>query len=45
MISAVLGVVWHWWLGFFLAAGSVLAVLGLVAGYLAKVQNPRYPRK
>jgi hypothetical protein len=39
------GVVWHWWLGFFLAIGSVLGVLGLVAGYLMKVQNPRYPRK
>ncbi|MGB5758073.1 MAG: hypothetical protein WBM50_14240 [Acidimicrobiales bacterium] len=39
------GVVWHWWLGFFLAIGGVLALVGLLAGYFAKVQNPRYPRK
>ena len=38
-------VVWHWWLGFFLAIGGVFAVLGLVAGYLMKVQNPKYPRR
>jgi hypothetical protein len=39
------GVVWHWWLGFFLAIGGVLGIVGLLAGYLMKVQNPRYPKK
>ena len=38
-------VVWHYWLGFFLVIGSVLAVVGLVAGYIAKVENPRYPKR
>lgn len=39
------GVVWHWWLGLFLAIGGGLAVLALIAGYLMKVQHPKYPRK
>ncbi len=41
----MIGVVWHWWLGLFMAIGGVMAVLALVAGYLVKVQNPRYGRK
>jgi len=41
----MIGVVWHWWLGFFLAAGSVFAVVALIVGYLVRVQNPRYPRR
>ncbi len=45
LLLMISGVVWHWWLGFFLAIGGVLAVLGLLAGYLMKVQNPRYPKK
>ncbi len=40
-----LAVVWHWWIGFFLAIGAVLAVLGVIVGYLMKVESPRYPKK
>jgi len=40
-----LAVVWHWWLGFFLTIGAVLAVIAVAAGYLAKVENPRYPKR
>lgn len=41
----MLAVVWHWWIGVFLSVGGLLVTLGLIAGYLAKVENPRYPRK
>lgn len=41
----MLAVVWHWWIGFFLAVGTVLAVIAVIVGYLKTVQNPRYPRK
>ncbi|MDH3294538.1 MAG: hypothetical protein OER95_09490 [Acidimicrobiia bacterium] len=40
-----LAVVWHWWLGFFLAIGTVLTVLGVAVGYLAKVKSPGYPKR
>jgi hypothetical protein len=35
--------VWHYWLAVPLAAGCVLAAVVTVAGYLKKVQAPRYP--
>jgi hypothetical protein len=38
-------VIWHWWLGFFLSVGAILAIAAVVVGYIAKVQRPRYPRK
>lgn len=37
--------VWHWWLGAGLTVLAVLAVLGLVAGYLKKVTAPQYPNR
>ncbi len=40
-----LAVVWHYWLGFFLAIGSVLTVIAVAVGYLTKVENPRYPKR
>ncbi len=40
-----LAVVWHYWIGFLLAIGAVLAVLGVIVGYLLKVENPRYPKR
>jgi hypothetical protein len=41
----ILAVVWHWWIGVFLAIGAVVALLGTIIGYLVKVQSPRYPRR
>ena len=37
--------VWHWWIGVILFAVSVLAVIGLVGGYLKNVTAQRYPNK
>ncbi len=41
----MLAVVWHFWIGFFLAIGSLVTVLAVAAGYIAKVEAPRYPKK
>ena len=41
----LVAVVWHWWIGVFLTIGAIGALLATIAGYLAKVQNPRYPRR
>lgn len=41
----MLAVIWHWWIGFFLAVGSFATVVALIVGYFVKVQNPKYPRK
>lgn len=51
MFGAFLGLhtngAWHIWLGLVLVVAAVLSVLGLVAGYLAKVIRPQYrgPKK
>jgi hypothetical protein len=37
--------VWHYWIGFVLWFGALATVLGLVVGYLVKVQRPQYPRR
>lgn len=37
----ITGVVWHWWLGFFLAITAVISVLAVGVGYLVKVVDPR----
>lgn len=37
--------VWHYWIGVSLFLGTVLTVLGLVAGYLKNVTAPKYPRR
>jgi hypothetical protein len=36
--------VWHYWLAVPLAAGSILAVLTIVALYLLKVTRTRFPK-
>ncbi len=36
--------VWHYWIGVPLAAGGVLLVVVIIAGYLKKVQALKYPR-
>ena len=42
---ALAGQVWHYWLGVPLAAGSVLAVVATVVGYLRKMNSLKYPRR
>ncbi len=37
--------VWHYWIAVPLAALAILAVVGVVAGYLRKVTATRYPRR
>ncbi|MDO9175868.1 MAG: hypothetical protein Q7V62_13765 [Actinomycetota bacterium] len=37
--------IYHWWLGVILTVVSVLAIVGVVAGYLKKVVAPQYPGK
>lgn len=41
----ILAVVWHWWIGVFLAIGAIAALIGTIIGYIVKVQSPRYPRR
>ncbi len=41
---SILAVVWHYWVAVPLAAVSVVAILGTIGGYLAKVTYTRYPR-
>ena len=41
----MLGVIWHHWIGVVLVVVSVLAVLGLVVGYLKNVTSQRYPSR
>jgi hypothetical protein len=36
--------IWHYWIGVALVGGSVLTLLALIVGYLAKVQAPQYPK-
>jgi hypothetical protein len=36
--------VWHWWLAIPLLVAPILAVIGLVVGYLVKVTGARYPK-
>ena len=45
VMNALAAQVWHFWLAVPLAAGAVLTVLALVAGYVAKVVAPRYPKR
>ena len=37
--------IWFWWIGVVLTVVGVLAVFGLVAGYLKNVSSQRYPSK
>lgn len=43
-VMSILAVAWHFWIAVPLAAVSVVAVLGTIGGYLAKVTYSRYPR-
>ncbi len=44
-MTALAAQVWHYWLAVPLTIGTVLTVLALVAGYVAKVVAPRYPKR
>ncbi len=35
--------IWHFWIGLVLFFAGVLAVVGVVAGYLKSVTSQRYP--
>ena len=38
-------VIFHYWLGVILLGVSILAVIGLIGGYLKKVTASQYPPK
>ncbi|HVM04440.1 MAG TPA: hypothetical protein VM242_04630 [Acidimicrobiales bacterium] len=37
--------VWHYWIGIAILLPALLAVVGLVVGYLVKVTAHKYPRQ
>lgn len=41
----MLAVVWHFWIGLFLAIGAIATVVAVAIGYIVKVEMPRYPKK
>ena len=40
----MLAVIWHFWLGFFIMVGVVLAFVAVFVGFLRTTQAPRYGR-
>jgi hypothetical protein len=44
-LANVIAIIFHWWLGVLLLAVALLAVVGVVAGYLKFVVAPQYPSK
>jgi len=44
-MDALAAQVWHFWLAVPLTLAGVGAVLAVVAGYVAKVVAPRYPKR
>ena len=41
----MVAVVWHYWIGFFLAIGVVLTLVAIAAGYVSRVEMRKYPKK
>jgi preprotein translocase subunit Sss1 len=41
----VLAVVWHFWIAVALVVPAFLIVLGIIIGYIIKVEMPRYPKE
>ncbi len=41
----VLSVIWHYWIGVVFFFASLVTVLGVVVGYLVKVQSLKYPKR
>lgn len=40
-----LAVVWHYWIGVALVIPAILLTVGILAGYVVKVEMPRYRRQ
>lgn len=41
MTSAV---IWHYWIGLVFFVMSILVVVGVIVGYLVRVQSLKYPK-
>jgi Na+-transporting methylmalonyl-CoA/oxaloacetate decarboxylase gamma subunit len=39
-----LAVIWHYWIGLVFFFLSILVVVGVIVGYLVKVESLKYPR-
>jgi hypothetical protein len=39
-----LAVIWHYWIGLVFFFLSIVVVLGVIVGYLVKVQSLKYPK-
>ncbi len=39
-----LAVIWHFWIGLVFFILSIAVVLGVIVGYLIKVESLKYPR-
>jgi hypothetical protein len=44
-LGSMIAVVWHYWLGLILLIVGVLSLIGLAAGYVAKVTAMKYPNR
>ena len=44
-LAGMTAVIFHYWLGLILLAVSILAVVGLIGGYLKKVTASQFPSK
>ena len=42
--TIMIAVVWHFWIAPILAAGSILAVVAVIIGYVTNVTAKQYPR-
>jgi Na+-transporting methylmalonyl-CoA/oxaloacetate decarboxylase gamma subunit len=37
--------IWHYWIGVVFFVLSILAVIGVIIGYVVKVQSLKYPKR
>ena len=45
LMNALAAQVWHFWIAVPLTIGTVLTVVKLLVGYVAKVVAPQYPKR
>jgi hypothetical protein len=45
MGGTMVAVVWHYWIGLALAVGVILTLVAIAAGYVARVEMQKYPKK